>query len=67
MTCCIRRLFIEAKEARQAYDFFSNPKIAKEKMLLPHIKKTIERVKQSKADYILSIQDGMRLNYTKHL
>ncbi|HEX4044641.1 MAG TPA: IS4 family transposase [Gammaproteobacteria bacterium] len=32
----------------------------------PHYAKTVERIKTSDAEYILAIQDGMRLNYTSH-
>lgn len=32
----------------------------------PHYTNTVERIKNSNAEYILAIQDGMRLNYTKH-
>jgi IS4 transposase len=35
-------------------------------LLTPHYKRTVERIRQSDAKYILAIQDGMRLNYTKH-
>lgn len=28
---CIHRLFLDPREARQAYDFFSNPKISSDK------------------------------------
>ena len=36
------------------------------KLLEPHYARTVERIKASKAEYIYAIQDGMRLNYTKH-
>lgn len=32
----------------------------------PHYTKTVERIKTTNAEYILAIQDGMRLNYTSH-
>ena len=32
----------------------------------PHYTRTAERIKASDAEYILAIQDGMRLNYTNH-
>jgi hypothetical protein len=51
---------------RQAYDFFSNPKVTRKNLLEPHFDKTIERVKSSQAEYILAIQDGTYLNYTSH-
>ncbi len=50
MTICVRRLFVDANESRQAYDFFSNPKVSGEICLEPHYKNTIERVKASNAD-----------------
>ncbi len=62
----MRRLFIDEKEARQAYDFFSNRKVTGEILLEPHYQKTIERVRASSADYILAIQDTTVLNYTSH-
>lgn len=67
MTCCVRRLCTESQDARQTYDFFVNPKVSRDKLLKPHIEKTVERVRSSKAEYILAIQDGTRLNYTNHL
>lgn len=66
MTICVRRLFVDANESRQAYDFFSNPKVSGEALLEPHYKNTIERVKASNADYVLAIQDTTVLNYTSH-
>lgn len=33
---------------------------------MPHYKQTIQRIKDSNAEYILAIQDQMRLNFTKH-
>lgn len=66
MTICVRRLFIDAKEARQAYDFFSNSKVSGEILLEPHYQNTIERVRRCNAEYILAIQDTTVLNYTSH-
>src|ERR1700734_141409 len=63
---CIRRLFTESTEARQAYDFFSNPKISSTKLIAPHYKQTIQRIQESDAKYVLAIQDQMRLNFTNH-
>lgn len=67
LTICVRRLFFDAKDSRQAYDFFSNPKVSGEVLLEPHYQNTIERVRKSKAEYILTIQDTTVLNYTSHL
>lgn len=66
VTTCVRRLFYDAKESRQAYDFYSNPKVTGSKLLEPHIHQTIERIKESNSNYILAIQDQMYLNYTSH-
>lgn len=66
LTTCVRRLFHESKEARQAYDFFSNPKVTSDQLLKPHIEKTVERIRSSNCDYILAIQDTTVLNYTSH-
>lgn len=33
---------------------------------MPHYKQTVQRIEESEAEYILAIQDQMRLNYTKH-
>ena len=63
---CVRRLFTEKKDARQCYDFFSNPKVSSERLLSPHYENTVKRIKASKSDYILAIQDQMYLNFTKH-
>jgi hypothetical protein len=62
----VRRLFLDAKEARQAYDFFSNPKVSGDKLMDCHYTETAKRVRGSAARYILAIQDEMRLNYTNH-
>ena len=47
--------------------FFSNPKVTSKKLIEPHYKQTAERIKQSRARYILALQDQMRLNYTSHV
>lgn len=65
-TTCIRRLFHDNKNARQAYDFYSNPKITSDQLLKPHVDKTAERVRASNSEYILAIQDTTVLNYTTH-
>ena len=36
-------------------------------MLEPHYLNTIERIRASKAEYVLAIQDTTVLNYTSHL
>lgn len=46
--------------------FFSNPKITSNKLIEPHYHQTAERIKQCNANYVLALQDQMRLNYTKH-
>jgi Transposase Tn5 dimerisation domain len=46
--------------------FFSNPKILSEQLIRPHYKQTVQRIQDSDAEYILAIQDQMRLNFTKH-
>jgi IS4 transposase len=66
LSSTIRRLFLDAKQARQAYDFFSNPKVSGDKLMDCHYKETVKRIKESDASYILAIQDQMRLNYTGH-
>lgn len=63
---CIRRLFTDHQKARQAYDFFSNPKVTSNQLIEPHYEQTAERIKQSNARYITALQDQMRLNYTHH-
>ena len=63
---CIRRLFTDTKDARQAYDFFSNPKISSDKLISTHYAQTAERIRVSRSKYILAIQDQMYLNYTNH-
>ncbi len=35
-------------------------------MIGPHYKQTVQRIQKSDAEYILAIQDQMRLNFTKH-
>ena len=63
---CVRRVFSEFKEARQAYDFFSNPKVSSTSLLDPHYENTAQRIQDAKAEYILAICDQMRLNFTSH-
>lgn len=46
--------------------FFSNPKILSEQLINPHYKQTVQRIQDSDVEYILAIQDQMRLNFTKH-
>jgi predicted nucleic acid-binding protein len=46
--------------------FFSNPKVSPKALLAPHVQNTIERIKQTNANYILAIQDTTTLNYTSH-
>lgn len=65
-TTCFRRLYSTQNDTRQAYDFFSNPKVSGKAMIEPHYQKTVERAHASYAKYLLLIQDGMRLNYTSH-
>ncbi len=38
---CVRRVFVDPKDARQAYDFFSNPKVTGGKLIEPHYQETI--------------------------
>lgn len=64
---CIRRVFTNKQEARQAYDFFSNVKVTKNRLIEPHYEQSVCRIKSSQSKYILAIQDQMRLNYTHHL
>jgi hypothetical protein len=64
---CIRRVFTNEQEARQAYDFFSNAKVTKDRLIEPHYEQSVCRIKSSQSKYILAIQDQMRLNYTHHL
>ena len=66
LTSCIKRLFTDAKEMRQAYDFFSNPKVSGDALREPHYLETTARVHQISSKYILSIQDNTTLNFTSH-
>lgn len=67
LTTCVKRMHDCQKDMRQTYDFFSNPKVEGGRLLKPHCKQTIERVKQDESNYILSIQDSTTLNYSSHL
>jgi hypothetical protein len=58
---------LDYKDVRQAYDFFSNPKVSSNLLLKPHYQNTIERIKANESDYILAIQDGTVFNFTSHL
>jgi len=35
-------------------------------LITPHYQQTVQRIQESDSEYILAIQDQMRLNYTKH-
>ncbi len=35
-------------------------------MIAPHYKQTVQRIQESESEYVLAIQDQMRLNFTKH-
>ncbi len=64
---CIRKLFLDLKEARQTYDFLGNSKVKSSLIMNEHFKQTAQRIQSSKASYILLIQDRMLLNFTHHL
>jgi hypothetical protein len=66
LTSCVRRLFNCRQDMRQAYDFFSNPKVNGNALFTPHQTKTAERVAAEHSGYVLAIQDNTHLNYTKH-
>lgn len=66
LTSCVRRLFTDEADARQTYDFFSNPKVSREALLEPHLQNTVSRVKETDAKYVLAIQDTTTLNFTSH-
>ncbi len=51
-------------ETKGAYRFFSNPKVAGEKILHAHCMRTVERTKKHRT--ILALQDTSYLIYTKH-
>jgi len=65
-TSCIKRLFIEKKDMRQAYDFFCNPKVSGEALLKAHYHETVVRARAAKSSYILAIQDKTTLDFTTH-
>jgi hypothetical protein len=65
-TSCIRRLYDSEKDARQAYDFYSNPKVKGSKLMNSHANETVKRIKNNESDYILAIQDQSYLNYSSH-
>lgn len=51
-------------EAKSAYRFFENKKVSAQKILLPHIKATHERMSQEKR--VLLLQDTTELDYSNH-
>lgn len=67
LTSCIKRLFITPQDMRQAYDFFSNPKVSGAALLKAHYNETVLRAKATQSDYILSIQDKTVLDFTRHM
>mgnify|MGYP002391988830 CR=1 FL=1 len=51
-------------DSKAAYRFVSNEKVSREKLLEPHIKRTVERMKNHAM--VLAIQDTTFLNFTGH-
>ena len=66
LTTCIRRLRLGAKDLRQTYDFFSNPKVSGSALIEPHYQNTVHRFHETEAKYILAVQDNTFLNYSSH-
>lgn len=58
----ITRVFNTASEVKSCYEFFHNGKISAEKILSPHKKATLERIKNESV--VLLPQDTSTLNYT---
>jgi len=65
-TSCIKRLCVEKSEMRQAYDFFSNPKVSGEGLLKAHYDQTAMRAREIAEPFILAIQDRTILDFTSH-
>ncbi len=51
-------------KAKGAYRFFSNNRVEMEKIVMPHIESTVERIKEQ--EIVLVVQDTTTLNYTAH-
>jgi hypothetical protein len=51
-------------ETKAAYDFFNNPRVQPEKILLPHRQATIERIADQ--EVVLIAQDTTDLDYSQH-
>ena len=58
----VSQVFNTWSEAKACYEFFHNGKVQEKKILLPHKKATIERIK--KEPVVLLPQDTTALNYT---
>ena len=52
------------KETKAAYQFFDNPKVEPQKILLPHRKATEKRI--GEREVVLIVQDTTELDYSKH-
>ena len=51
-------------DTKAAYRFFDNPKVAADKILAPHCRRTVKRMKSHAL--VLAVQDTTFLNYTHH-
>lgn len=51
-------------DTKAAYRFFDNAKVSSERILSPHIQRTVERM--GKHPLVLAVQDTSFLNYTHH-
>ena len=63
---CIQEVFTSKKEARCAYDFFSNPKVKWLNLLSNHQAQTKQRIQDSTSQIIYLIQDSTFYTYSNH-
>ncbi|WP_367363966.1 IS4 family transposase [Candidatus Tisiphia endosymbiont of Nedyus quadrimaculatus] len=65
-TSCIKNLFDNPQDQRQAYDFFVNNKVNNDHLIEPHFRQTTDRINNNNDNLLLVIQDSTYLNFTKH-
>lgn len=65
-TSCIKNLFDNPQDQRQAYDFFVNNKVNNDNLIEPHFRQTIDRINNNNDNLLLVIQDSIYLNFTSY-
>jgi hypothetical protein len=65
-TICIKNLFDNPQDQRQAYDSFVNSKVNNDHLIESHFRQTTDRINNNNDNLLLVIQDCTYLNFTNH-